>query len=327
MTTRNACFTLHQPFDLTTLLFRDPLTELHPWYGRIKYLICQEEKCPETGRLHLQGYVELTRSIRFPAIKQLLGFGDHVHLEPRRGNRDQAKAYCEKEESRVSGPYYWPSKEAYGKGGQGRRSDIDDACEELLQHRDMSQLPNSLVVKYHKGFDRLLSLTAKPRKYDPDNPVECIILWGAAGTGKSQEAYRIANNYSTYNKDGDTKWFDGYNGEQCIVVNEFDPVKTEITISMFKKWVDWCPCLVQPKGGYTQLLATKWIWTSNVDPRNWFRQFSDSAQRGAFLRRISLCRKYSADGSVVTDDLNDNGYIEPLVGPYELVNPINELPY
>lgn len=62
-------------------------------------MIYQEEVCPETGREHLQGYVEFNTSVRFGALKKLPHMAK-VHWEKRRGSRQQAHDYCCKEDTR-----------------------------------------------------------------------------------------------------------------------------------------------------------------------------------------------------------------------------------
>ncbi|GAC77791.1 replication protein, partial [uncultured marine virus] len=105
---RNWCFTY----------FRLPGDPTHEHYWRnvvcktFKYAVGQVEICPETGREHLQGYGE-THAVTFDCIKSKLGL--RVHVESRRGTREQAVAYCTKQESRADGydPRYHPDEERF----------------------------------------------------------------------------------------------------------------------------------------------------------------------------------------------------------------------
>ena len=46
-----------------------------------RYCVYQKEKCPTTQRVHFQGYIEFTRSVRMNKVKTL--FNDKtMHLEP-----------------------------------------------------------------------------------------------------------------------------------------------------------------------------------------------------------------------------------------------------
>lgn len=105
-----------------------------------KYVVYQRESAPDTGREHLQGYVEWPKRIAMRTCKLWLG-DTTAHVEPRRGmwfrgelwrginfrlgTRSEARAYAKKEETRIAGQ---TSKE-FGvwtpEDGQGRRNDLD----------------------------------------------------------------------------------------------------------------------------------------------------------------------------------------------------------
>lgn len=95
-----------------------------------KYCVYQPEICPDTGTLHYQGYVELKRTNTLGQVK--LMFNDNtMHLEPRRGTREDARAYCMKEDSRMPGTEPIEFGEWTGKG-QGRRDDLNAAKQIIL---------------------------------------------------------------------------------------------------------------------------------------------------------------------------------------------------
>lgn len=93
----------------------------------MRYLIYQREKCPTSGKLHWQGYVEFFRKITFNTIKKI--FNDNtIHLESRRGNRDQAREYCMKNDTQII-----PAVEhgSWSSGGQGARNDLHSLVAKL----------------------------------------------------------------------------------------------------------------------------------------------------------------------------------------------------
>ena len=137
MASRSFCFTL---FDETVPPFPD----------YVRYAIYQREKCPESGRLHYQGYMEFNSPKKIGGLKK---WSSTAHFESRRGSREEARAYCMKEESRVSPPV------EFGKwtAGQGHRTDLDSACELIKKHgvkRVAEELP-AVFVKFHKGLKEL----------------------------------------------------------------------------------------------------------------------------------------------------------------------------
>lgn len=121
MSIRNACFTSFLP-------------ELKIDTTKVKYYVYQREQCPDTGRLHYQGYVELTTPMRRKAIQTVLG--DAVaHIAKRKGTQAQAINYCTKDESRVEEPVHWgePAR-------QGRRTDIKKAIERIADGEDIQDI-------------------------------------------------------------------------------------------------------------------------------------------------------------------------------------------
>nr|ALB26263.1 replication associated protein [Gossypium darwinii symptomless alphasatellite] len=79
----------------------------------VSYAWWQEEESPMTRRRHRQKYLQLKTKGSLSAVKSL--FGDlNPHLEKQRARQtDEARDYCMKEETRVSGPFefgdYCPS--------------------------------------------------------------------------------------------------------------------------------------------------------------------------------------------------------------------------
>nr|QEL50689.1 replication initiator protein [Okra leaf curl alphasatellite] len=71
----------------------------------VSYACWQEEESPTTKRRHLQGYLQCKGQRTLAQIKSI--FGDlNPHLEKQRARKtDEARDYCMKEETRVSGPF------------------------------------------------------------------------------------------------------------------------------------------------------------------------------------------------------------------------------
>lgn len=63
-----------------------------------RYLIFQEEECPETFNLHFQGYAEFPKKITIKSAMRILNISKGW-LEPRYGSREEARDYCKKSRS------------------------------------------------------------------------------------------------------------------------------------------------------------------------------------------------------------------------------------
>lgn len=124
---RNWCFT---SYDLEAFKVPDD----HPDF---RYCVYQGEKCPETDRVHLQGYIEFNKAINFNTVKGL--FGDAaIHLEGRRGTREQARAYCMKPESRWSEPIEFGRFETRER----QREDLNEARRLIQAHKSWNDVLN-----------------------------------------------------------------------------------------------------------------------------------------------------------------------------------------
>lgn len=245
---------------------------------KIKYAIWQEEKCPETGRTHLQGYLELDEPKRMTGTKSLFD-GVSVHLEPRKGTRDQARDYCSKEESRIGGPWEFgsiPTK-------KGERTDLKRAWESLkagASDLDLFEELPQVAFKYQRGIQAARSVLARPR--NPENKPEIFIWWGDSGTGKTRKA--VEENPGAYiltkpNGNG-VVWFDGYTGQDTIIFDEF---YGWVPYDLLLRICDRYPLKLQVKGGFVECSATKFIFTSNKPWKEWYPNIDDHS---ALERRI-----------------------------------------
>lgn len=90
---RNWCFT---SYDLENFKVPDDASSF-------RYCVYQTEECPTTKQWHNQGYIEFSKAETMATVKTLLN-DSTCHLEGRRGTRAEARAYCMKADSRISGP-------------------------------------------------------------------------------------------------------------------------------------------------------------------------------------------------------------------------------
>lgn len=102
------CFTLHadeeQGEHLTWLTASTLDPPLH-WADRqhFRYMIYQVEQAPETGKIHLQGYLNFKAKVSLVMLKRL--YSSTAHWEVARGTLAENIAYCSKDKSRIVGPF------------------------------------------------------------------------------------------------------------------------------------------------------------------------------------------------------------------------------
>lgn len=95
------------------------------------------------------------------------------------------------------------------------------------------------------------------------------IYWGDSGTGKTKkalseepDAYILTKPHSN-----GCVWFDGYYDQKCIIFDEF---YGWVPYDLLLRILDRYPLRLQIKGGDVQLQATKFIFTSNKEWREWY---------------------------------------------------------
>lgn len=87
-----------------------------------------------------------------------------------------------------------------------------------------------------------------------------------------------------YIKDPRTKWWDGYMGQENVIIDEF---RGTIDITHLLRWLDKYPVRVEVKGGSVPLCARRFWITSNLDPRMWYPELDDDTKE-ALLRRLGV---------------------------------------
>lgn len=284
---RNWCFTsFNEAFWVKTLttLKEGGIPQSLP----LRYIVAQLEKCPDTGRLHWQGYIELTQAMRMAGVKKL--FEDSMHLSPRRGTPEQARDYCMKEETRIGSTF----EIGTFKGKQGKRSDWDEIKEEIQKGYTYTELlldhPGT-VARNSKAVNELMTVLS-PSQHRVKKTTT-IVIFGDAGAGKSHLAKTLLSPLFPSQappfvnipaQQGDKMWFDGYNPDihERVIINEFS---SQIHLTVFNELCDEHDYRVQVKGGTLPFLAKELIFTSNDHIRDWYPNVT-GPKRDSFLRRL-----------------------------------------
>lgn len=254
MTSRSYCFTT---FELDTL----PKEE---YDGRIRYIVFQLELCPSSDRLHYQGYMELTEPMRMAGVKRAIG-DNTMHLEKRRGTRDQARDYAMKDETREDGPWEFGD---WKSGGQGKRCDLDNVVDLLQEGQSILEVADECpkeYIKYSKGIEKWKALHYPPR--DWNEAPEVIVIEGPTGSGKTRWVYDTYGDKSIYHKMGG-KWWDGYEQQHVVLFDDFD--KDIIPYRVMLQILDRYPMRVEVKGASIELNSPVFVLTTNVPMEGWY---------------------------------------------------------
>lgn len=242
----------------------------------------QQETCPTSGRKHWQIYVKFKNPVRITGAKKALGFGD-IHLEAKTYGSDKWMAdYCEKERTATPGTHFFYGSEV----SQGARTDlkgIGDLIKGGAKPKEIAEMEPGMFIQYGQGIERLYrTLRSKKR----DFKTEIFIYHGKPGTGKTRKAYE--ENPDAYFK-SKNKWWDGYDGQDCVIIDDFDPYHQDWNFDYWLTLCDRYPMTVEQKGCSVQFNSKKIIITSNFHPNEWFM---DRPNRDAFFRRIENIKDF-----------------------------------
>lgn len=242
--------------------------------GTIHYGVGQIEK---GSHFHFQFYVQLDKRRSFNTVKKI---SETAHWEPARGTPAQNKKYCTKDDTRVAGP--WEVGEAIGQGNRTDLALVADMITEGATIREVADMYPATFAKYHGGIKSLKAVLSDngPRKFGPEGP-EVWIFWGPAGTGKSRRAHESWPD--AYRKLVNGKWWDGYRGQETVIFDDFKG--SSMTLHDFQTVIDWYPTRVETKGGSVELSATRYVFTSNRNPYEWYSEEADPHRTAA--RRIT----------------------------------------
>lgn len=252
--------------------------------NRVRYGVWQLESAPTTDSLHLQGYVEFVNAVRRRTVQQVLGYPT-AHVEPRKGSREQAIEYCKKCETRRAGPWEYGSLPR-----QGERKDLYEVAE-LIESGAGIQEVRSLApvqyIRYRRGIEALCFASCRERS-QLFRKLEVYVLYGDAGAGKTRHAVESAGDayYILDQSGGDRVWFDGYEGEPVLLIDDF---YGWIKYGFLLRILDGYQLRLEVKGGFTYALWTKVFITSNKHPQEWYSQGLSPALK----RRITKITHFS----------------------------------
>lgn len=251
------------------------------------YCKFSEEKCPTTGRTHIQWWGQSTRQVGTLRHK----FG---HVEECKGTPEQNEAYVSKPESHVQGPFkFGEISEDYVKpkrsgAGQGTRTDLKRMLEDIKNGADEKTIMENYTGDYLRMNRTIREMIDR---WGPDHSLRTIpreVIWivGKSGCGKTTYAHNCCttDKYVLSNQDN-TMWWRGYRGQKNVIIDDF---KGGIKYSTLLGICDpkFNPRVAVASGGdLTWFTADKVYITSTLTPE---LAFPDRTEWSELLRRITV---------------------------------------
>lgn len=250
------CFTINNPtvFDDVEL---DTLKEL----PSVVYVIVGKE-VGESGTRHYQGFVRLKHGVGLGRIKSLL---TRAHIEPQRGTSQQAADYCKKD-----GDF-----EEHGTLPQTAGSSTKEMWRNVIkwaEEGDMEKIKDEYPHIYFLHRPKILSLRKVPGQILSELTNEWWV--GCTGTGKSRKLWA---DYPDHFPKALNKWWDGYNGEEVVAIEEMTPATGQWLAHYLKIWADRYPFSPEVKGStLKKIRPRKIIVLSNYSIEECFPECQDA---------------------------------------------------
>lgn len=121
---------------------------------RITYLIFGYEVCPETGRRHLQGYLQTDKATEIQSL--IAAFRPQYHWTKCRGSDEDNFLYCTKDDDFTQ----WGNRKSIAARAQGKRTDLDQVkklVDEGKSYEEICQVCFDACAKYHKFIQERVS--------------------------------------------------------------------------------------------------------------------------------------------------------------------------
>lgn len=265
------CWTLNNPP-------RDVATFIAGLPESVRFAVAQLERGAE-GTLHVQGYIAFKNATTMGGCKKIVG--ERAHVEAARADEKANIAYCTKASTRVEGPW------EFGHAKQpGKRSDLAEAAEIVKKSGSLRDVDPVAIVKFGRGLRDLAAMNKVPFR-----SVNVVFCGGPTGIGKTYmlcgpgPVFKPEQVYKLSYSNGGNTWFDGYDGEPVLVIDEF---AGQIPLPKLLQMLDGYSLSVEIKGGRVQARWTTVIITSNLEPVEWYPAVKDKHPEhyDALMRRI-----------------------------------------
>jgi hypothetical protein len=267
---RSFCFTINT-FDENTEAFLQSLD--------CRYIIYGYEVAPSTGRPHLQGYVYFDNARSFEAVRKLIP----GHLEIAKGAPEQNFDYCSKD-----GNFFERGERPLSeKGKAAKQRDQYRECIQLAASNnfaDMAQRYPDIFVRHVRNWDTIVSRLRAPATDLQGEGDLKVGEWhyGPRRSGKS----RYARTHQPLYTKMCTKWWNGYNGEPYVLIEDFSSRHVKEMVDFLKIWTDRYAFPVEVKNGHDFIRPLKIFVTSNFSMQDLF----EPADLEPLLARFTVTR-------------------------------------
>ena len=229
---------------------------------KYKYIYYGKEIAPTTGTPHLQGYIIFPNQMTDTSVrKKLIG----AHVEVMKGTMEQNNSYCSKSGNvtELGTKPLLPKQK--GELEQEKWKNIREAAET----GNFDSIPEKIRFNQNKLIDYIHEKAQKKRKLEPLNELQNHWYYGDSGTGKSLKA---RTDYPDAYIKMNNKWWDGYDGQETVIIEDFNLEQAKFLAHHLKIWSDHYGFPAERKGGTIFIRPQRIIVTSNYSIQEAFSE-------------------------------------------------------
>lgn len=257
-----------------------------------RYIIYGKEIAPTTGTPHLQGTICFKNGVSLKSIRNKMPGCDVRVCD----YLDESIEYCKKDNMFTErGDKPMSQKERGVKG----KEYWDDVLLKIKEGRE-EELDSHIQVSHARTIDYIQQKQSRKRKLNvmnySDEDTPHIWYYGPTGSGKSKKVWE---DHPDHYIKLTNKWWDGYNYESVVHIEELDKENGKYLCSNIKKWADRYPFLAEVKNGTIKARPEKIIVTSNYHPNEIWSNYNDI---NPILRRFKIIK---VDKPITQDDIEE----------------------
>jgi len=290
---------LFLPIDtiIADVSYKPELKGHDPSFGA-EALIYQMEEGQTKKYMHFQVAVAFTHKKRFKEVRDYLRLhGVKAWIRPvgaSKVNWVRWKAYCQKRDK--PGVQLHRDAVVFGDNpqqGQGQKKECATALAidaiKANPNMQFKEFLEAFPALHRSGSDALFRLLRRTYRATERKAILALCFWGPTGTGKSYQARKYCTDRGlTYFEKNDSNWWDMYQGEQVVIMDDFRGTLTGgVTYSTLLTWVDHGTPIVQVKGSAEKLSTEVFIFTSAVHPRDWYHNPLLNDSHDQIVRRFN----------------------------------------
>lgn len=174
--------------------------------------------------------------------------------------------------------------------------------------KEVSDLHFASFLRYNRGIQNYLWLHAKDR----NEKSKVVVIWGPTGSGKS---FSVSSSFEPETmywvprpKKDDNLWMDGYQSQENVM---FDDFRSEwCPHDLLLRICDRYPLQLPVKSSFVKFNAKRIFFTSNMDPRHWYKFGNGGENWMALWRRIDVVIRKDSFDKFTTQKIGENTHEE-----------------